>query len=376
MSLTAFYRSCMNPGDGAPQSAKGQNVTELSPHAVQLVAYNRLIRRRVAIVVALGVLMAVAMLFDIATGPSNLAVSDVVAGIFNPSSLSAPSRVIIWDVRLPYALMAVLVGAALSLAGAEMQTILNNPLASPFTLGVSSAASFGAALALVLGVTIPGLPTGWNLPAYAFIFAFGSVLLLQSLANLRGTGVETLVLFGIAMVFTFNALVALIQFVASQEALQQLIFWSMGSLARATWQKLGILALVIALALPFSLHASWRMTALRLGEDRARSFGISVNRLRFFSLLRVSLLAATSVAFVGTIGFIGLVGPHIARMLVGEDHRFFLPASVLTGAAIMSMSSVASKLVVPGALIPVGIVTALIGVPFFIALIFSRRERL
>ncbi|HEY9211909.1 MAG TPA: iron ABC transporter permease, partial [Ancylobacter sp.] len=202
------------------------------------------------------------------------------------------------------------------------------------------------------------------------------VLLLQSLANLRGTGVETLVLFGIAMVFTFNALVALIQFVASQEALQQLIFWSMGSLARATWQKLGILALVIALALPFSLHASWRMTALRLGEDRARSFGISVNRLRFFSLLRVSLLAATSVAFVGTIGFIGLVGPHIARMLVGEDHRFFLPASVLTGAAIMSMSSVASKLVVPGALIPVGIVTALIGVPFFIALIFSRRERL
>ncbi len=148
------------------------------------------------------------------------------------------------------------------------------------------------------------------------------------------------------------------------------------SLARATWQKLGILALVIGVTLPFSLLASWRMTALRLGEDRARSFGISVARLRFFSLLRVSLLAATSVAFVGTIGFIGLVGPHIARMLVGEDHRFFLPASVLTGAAIMSMSSVASKLVVPGALIPVGIVTALIGVPFFIALIFSRRERL
>ena len=351
-------------------------MTELSPHAVQLVAYGRLVRRRVAIVAALGVLMAVAMLFDIATGPSNLAVSDVVAGIFNPSSLSAPSRVIIWDVRLPYALMAVLVGAALSLAGAEMQTILNNPLASPFTLGVSSAASFGAALALVLGITIPGLPAGWNLPAYAFIFAFGSVLLLQALANLRGTGVETLVLFGIAMVFTFNALVALIQFVASQEALQQLVFWSMGSLARATWRKLGILALVIAATLPFSLLASWRMTALRLGEDRARSFGISVGRLRFFSLLRVSLLAATSVAFVGTIGFIGLVGPHIARMLVGEDHRFFLPASVLTGAAIMSMSSVASKLVVPGALIPVGIVTALIGVPFFIALIFSRRERL
>lgn len=351
-------------------------MSDVAPHAIELAAYARLVRRRVAIVAGLGVIMAIALLFDIATGPSNLPVADVVAGLVNPSSLSAPSRVIIWDVRLPYALMAVLVGASLALAGAEMQTILNNPLASPFTLGVSSAASFGAALALVLGLSLPGLPQGWNLPVLAFVFAFGSVLLLQALAGLRGTGVETLVLFGIAMVFTFNALVALVQFVASQEALQQLVFWSMGSLSRSTWEKLGALGFVLAVVTPFSLRASWRMTALRLGEDRARSFGISVGRLRFFSLLRVSLLAATSVAFVGTIGFIGLVAPHIARMLVGEDHRFFLPASLLTGAAIMSLASVASKTIIPGTLLPVGIVTALIGVPFFIALIFSRSERM
>ncbi|MDQ0511458.1 FecCD family ABC transporter permease [Ancylobacter amanitiformis] len=351
-------------------------MTGPSPRAATLPAYAHRLRRRVAILLGLGALMLVALLFDIATGPSNLPLNDVITGILNPAGLDGPGRVIIWDVRLPYALMAVLVGAALALAGAEMQTILNNPLASPFTLGVSSAASFGAALALVLGASLPFVPAGWNLPAFAFIFAFGSVLLLQALAGLRGTGVETLVLFGIALVFTFNALVALIQFVASQEALQQLVFWSMGSLSRATWQKLGVLALVAALTTPFALHASWRMTALRLGEDRARSFGISVARLRFFSLLRVSLLAATSVAFVGTIGFIGLVAPHIARMLVGEDHRFFLPASMLAGAAIMSLASVASKTLVPGALLPVGIVTALIGVPFFMALIFTRRERL
>jgi iron complex transport system permease protein len=150
----------------------------------------------------------------------------------------------------------------------------------------------------------------------------------------------------------------------------------MGSLSRSTWGKLGVLGLVTLIVVPFSLAASWRMTALRLGEDRARSLGISVARLRFFSLLRVSLLAATSVAFVGTIGFIGLVAPHIARLLVGEDHRFFLPGSMLAGAVIMSLASVASKTLVPGALLPVGIVTSLIGVPFFIALIFSRRERL
>lgn len=359
-----------------PPSAPIEARAVAPSHAGELAAYARLVRRRVLIVAGLGALMAVALLFDIATGPSNLPVANVLTGLFSPATLDPPSRVIIWEVRLPYALMAVLVGAALALAGAEMQTILNNPLASPFTLGVSSAASFGAALALVLGASLPLIPAEWNLPAFAFVFALGSVLLLQAMANLRGTGVETLVLFGIALVFTFNALVALVQYVASQEALQQLVFWSMGSLARATWGKLGVLALVSLAVVPFALKASWRMTALRLGEDRARSFGISVARLRFFSLLRVSLLAATSVAFVGTIGFIGLVAPHIARLLVGEDHRFFLPASILSGAVIMSLASVGSKIIVPGALLPVGIVTALIGVPFFIALIFARRERL
>ncbi|SCW90793.1 FecCD family ABC transporter permease [Ancylobacter rudongensis] len=356
----------IDAADAAPHAA----------HAGERAAYARLVRRRVLIVAGLGALMVMALLFDIATGPSNLPLAEVVSGLVNPAGLDAPSRVIIWEVRLPTALMAVLVGTALALAGAEMQTILNNPLASPFTLGVSSAASFGAALALVLGVSLPLLPADWNLPAFAFLFALGSVLMLQAMANLRGTGVETLVLFGIALVFTFNALVALVQYVASQEALQQLVFWSMGSLSRASWGKLGVLALVTAAVVPFSLAAAWRMTALRLGEDRARSFGISVKRLRFFSLLRVSLLAATSVAFVGTIGFIGLVAPHIARLLVGEDHRFFLPASMLAGAVIMSLASVGSKLIVPGALLPVGIVTALIGVPFFMVLIFSRRERM
>ena len=345
-------------------------------HAAELAAYARLVRRRLAILVALGALMTLAVLADIATGPSNLPLGAVLGGLLDPAGLDVPTRVIVWDVRLPYAAMAVLVGAALSLAGAEMQTILNNPLASPFTLGVSSAAAFGAALALVLGVGLPGVPASWLVPGNAFLFAFGSVLLLQAMARLRGTGVETLVLFGIAMVFTFNALVAVVQFVASQEALQQLVFWTMGSLGRANWRNLGILAAVLALVLPFSLAASWRMTALRLGEDRARSFGIAVGRLRFAALARVSLLAATAVAFVGTIGFIGLVGPHIARLLVGEDHRFFLPASLLTGALVMSLASVASKLIVPGVLLPVGIVTALIGVPFFLALILSRRERL
>ncbi|PWR17871.1 iron ABC transporter permease [Zavarzinia compransoris] len=310
-----------------------------------------------------------------ATGASALSLDDLLAGIAAPDSLSPRARVILFELRLPLALMAAVVGAALSLAGAEMQTILNNPLASPFTLGVSSAASLGAALALVLGISLPGIPADWIISANAFLFAFGSVLLLQGLTRIRGAGVETLVLLGIAMVFTFNALVALLQYVASQEALQQLVFWSMGSLGRADWNKLAVLSLVVAVVLPFSLRAASAMTALRLGEDRARSFGIDIGRLRFASMLRVSLLAATSVAFVGTIGFIGLVGPHVARLLIGEDHRFYLPASALAGALIMSLASVVAKILVPGTVMPVGIITSLVGLPVFLALILAGRGR-
>ena len=365
------------PGQSLPQAPTGAALGSAAlGDATALDAYARRQRRRLALLAGLLAIMAAGMLVDIATGPSGLSIGTVIHTLLDPAAADAGTRVIVWEVRLPAALMAVLVGAALALAGAEMQTILNNPLASPFTLGVSSAAAFGAALSIVLGLAIPGLPGNWNLPLFAFLLAFGSVLLLQALARMRGTGVETLVLFGIAMVFTFNALVALVQFIASQEALQQLVFWSMGSLARATWAKLGVLAVVLAIVMPFALRDSWRMTALRLGEDRARSFGIALGRLRFASLLRVSLLAGTCVAFVGTIGFIGLVAPHISRLLVGEDHRFHLPASALTGAGLMSLASVASKLIVPGTLLPVGIVTSLIGIPFFMALILSRRERL
>lgn len=337
--------------------------------------HRRHLLRRALTVAALGLLLFAAVIADITTGVSGMGPGTVLGGLIDPDSLTRTQSVILWQVRLPQALIAVLVGAALALAGVEMQTILSNPLASPFTLGVSSAAAFGAALAIVLGLGVPGVSPNWIISANAFVFAFASVLLLQALARMRGAGIETLVLFGIALVFAFNALTAMIQFVASQEALQQLVFWSMGSLARADWNKVGILALVLGVVLPWSLTQAPAMTALRLGEERALSFGLHVPRLRFLSLLRVSLLSATAVAFVGTIGFVGLVGPHLARLLLGEDHRYLLPASALAGALVMSLSSLAGKLLLPGVTVPVGIVTALIGVPAFLALILSRRER-
>lgn len=338
--------------------------------------YRRLLWRRTGLVAGLAVLLLVSVLSDLASGASGMSLGRLVQGLFDPATLSATERVIIWNVRLPYALMAVLVGTALSLAGAEMQAILDNPLASPFTLGVSSSAALGASLAIAYPLSIAWMTAGVQVTVMAFVFACLSVVLLQAMSRLRGAGVESLVLFGIALVFSCNALVSLLQLLATEDVLQQLVFWTMGSLARADWNKLGILALVVALVLPFSLRAAPAMTLLRMGEDRARSFGVDTRRLRFASLLRISLLSATAVAFVGTIGFVGLVGPHIARLLVGEDQRFLLPASALVGALMLSLSSIASKLVMPGVIVPVGIVTALVGVPIFVTLVFRRGRKL
>ena len=337
--------------------------------------YKRLRFRRILLLVVLLVAVMGAFCVDVAIGSSTIELEDVVKAILFPESVDLGTQVIVREVRLPYSVMAILVGAALSLAGIEMQTILNNPLASPFTLGVSAAASFGASLAIIAGLSFPGIPEEWMIATNAFVFAFGSVMLLQALSRMQGAGVESLVLFGIAMVFTFNALIGIMQYVASAEALQQLVFWSLGSLTRASWPTIRILGVVLLIIVPFSMGASWQMTALRLGEDSARSYGVQVNRLRLMSLIRVSLLAACSVAFVGTIGFIGLVGPHIAKMLIGEDHRYSLPASILTGALVMSLASIASKALVPGVIMPVGIVTSLIGVPVFILLIFRKGRK-
>ncbi|MFG0672257.1 FecCD family ABC transporter permease [Pseudomonas sp. xss_1] len=338
--------------------------------------YRRLLWRRTGLVAGLAVLLLVSVLSDLASGASGMSLGRLVQGLFDPATLSATERVIIWNVRLPYALMAVLVGTALSLAGGEMQAILDNPLASPFTLGVSSSATLGASLAIAYPLSIAWMTAGVQVTVMAFVFACLSVVLLQAMSRLRGAGVESLVLFGIALVFSCNALVSLLQLLATEDVLQQLVFWTMGSLARADWNKLGILALVVALVLPFSLRAAPAMTLLRMGEDRARSFGVDTRRLRFASLLRISLLSATAVAFVGTIGFVGLVGPHIARLLVGEDQRFLLPASALVGALMLSLSSIASKLIMPGVIVPVGIVTALVGVPIFVTLVFRRGRKL
>ncbi|WP_210081366.1 FecCD family ABC transporter permease [Pantoea endophytica] len=335
--------------------------------------YRQVLRQRLMLIGVLVLAILASVILDFTLGPAGLSIDTLWQTLTHPDAVDAGTRVIVWDIRLPYALMAVVVGFSLGLAGAEMQTILNNPLASPFTLGVSSAAAFGAALAIVLGIGIPGVPDQWFISANAFVFALFAALMLDGVTRWTKVSTSGVVLFGIALVFTFNALVSMMQFIASEDTLQGLVFWTMGSLARASWEKLGVLTAAFAILIPFSMLSSWKLTALRLGEDRAVSFGIDVRRLRLTTLLRISILSALAVAFVGPIGFIGLVAPHIARMMFGEDHRYYLPASALVGALVLSLASVASKNLIPGVIIPVGIVTSLVGVPFFLSIILRHR---
>jgi len=338
--------------------------------------YKKIILRRFILGGVLLLLILLSLLLDFTLGPSGISVATLWHTLFDAASADAGTRVIVWDLRLPFALMAVVVGLALGLAGAEMQTILNNPLASPFTLGVSSAASFGAALAIILGVGIPGIPDQWFISVNAFVFALMACFILDGISRWTRVATSGVVLFGIALVFTFNALISILQFVASEDTLQGLVFWTMGSLARASWDKLAILVVVLLIVVPLSLKNAWKLTALRLGEDRAVSFGINVRKLRLTTLLRISIISALTVAFVGPVGFIGLVAPHISRMMFGEDHRFYLPGSMLIGALVLSLASVLSKNIVPGVIIPVGIVTSLVGVPFFLSIIIRHRGTL
>jgi iron complex transport system permease protein len=339
-------------------------------------AQRRSEKRRWFVISCLLSVLLLSFVFDIATGPSMLGIADVANALANmlglPVEVSRTTQVIVTNLRLPIALMAVIVGGSLGVGGAEMQTLLNNPMASPYTLGMAAAAGFGAALMLYLGSL--GMNAQIAVPIGAFVCCMLSASLLFGLAMMRHITSGQLILAGIALLFLFQSLLSLVQFVSSPELSQQILFWLFGSLTKATWSNVAITAGVTLVCVLVLMKDAWKLTALRLGEERAKSLGVNVTRLRLKTLIIVAIMTATATSFVGIIGFIGIVAPNIARMLVGEDQRYFLPLSFLVGAFLLSSASVLSKAIVPGSLFPIGIVTAIIGVPFFFWLIIGKKR--
>lgn len=330
--------------------------------------------RKVVLLASILLLVIISVIADISIGPGNFSLVTILDVLLDKAAQGIKLEVIVWDYRMPIAITAVIVGAMLGAAGALMQTLLDNPLAEPFTLGVSSAASFGAALAIVTGVGLTANVGSLLVTLNAFVFALATCGLLLLLMQLKGIGTQAIILFGIAIFFAFNALLAMMEYGASETQLQRIVFWMLGSLGRASWLQIAWGVGLLLVAIPFCMSRTWRLTALRLGEESALSMGVDVKRLRIEILICISLLAATAVAFVGTIGFVGLVGPHIARLVVGEDQRYFIPLAALLGALMLSVTSIVSKTITPGIIYPIGIITALIGVPVFLAIIIRHAK--
>jgi iron complex transport system permease protein len=328
---------------------------------------------------------AMALLFLLALGLGSVQI-DAVELIRTLAGSGADRRaaLVVWNIRLPQAITAVVAGVGLSLSGAVMQTVLKNPLGSPFTLGVSHAAAFGAALAVMffgggrMGSTPSDAVLLSNLPvttvsAFACsLLATGVVILLS---RSRGATPESMVLSGVALGSLFTAATLLLQYFAEDSQLAAMVFWSFGDLARTRWPEVAAMSVTVGLAAFFFLWNRWNYNALDAGAETAASLGVRVNRVRLAGLLVSSLVTSVIVAFCGVIGFIGLLGPHMTRRLLGDDHRFLLPGSALAGALILLAADTAARTALSPRTLPVSIVTSFLGAPLFLWMIVRGTRR-
>lgn len=342
-------------------------------------------KRRLAgksIIIAAGVVASVICLVAaVAIGSTGITMGDVWAAIrlkIFGGALSpdfAQQYSIITELRLPRVLLAFFAGAGLSLAGVLMQGLLRNPLVSPFTLGVSPAAAFGAALAITIGgaSSTPAVVV----IASALAMALAVSALVLGLATAKRMAVATLLLLGIAMTQLFEAMTAALQFFANENTLQAIVRWTFGSVNDATWQDVQIIGIMLLLALPLVLWYSKDLNAVAFaGDDAAKSLGVNVQGVRIGLIVVGVVLAAVIVSFCGVIGFVGLVGPHIARLIIGADHRYLIPFSIVTGGLLLLVADTVGRTIMAPAVVPVGIVVAFIGAPIFIQLILTRRSAL
>lgn len=349
------------------------NIKELEKRQLK----NRLV---IALMCALVACLGVACLF---AGSSNMTIAQGLKALMRKGS-PAQNR-IIWNIRVPRVLAAIIAGAGLALSGLMMQTTLNNAMAAPSTLGVSNAAVFGANLSII--VFAGGfLSTGNNLSNFdvganpystsvmAFVFSIASVLLILALCKLRSFSPNVVVLAGMAIGTVWTAATTLLQFYATDVGLSAAVVWSFGDLGRATYRTVGIMAVVVAFGFVYFWLMSWRYNAMLSGEATAKTMGVHVERLRFWTLLTASVITAVCVSFLGVIGFVGIICPHVTKKLLGQDHRVSIPVSALSGSVLLLLADTLSRCVGNGSALPVGAITSLLGAPFFIAIIFGRKE--
>lgn len=335
--------------------------------------------RRTGLLPGLIVVLLATVLLGAGIGPVAVLPDAIVAILLSKIGISidipfnAQQEAIFWAIRLPRVLLAVLVGAALAVSGALLQGVFRNPLADPGLIGVSSGAALGAVAVIVLGISSFGLLT---LPLAAFLASAATTFLVYRLAQRHGrTDVATLLLVGLALNALAGATTGLLTYLADDAQLRSIVFWTMGGLGGALWDTLIIAAPLIGLSLILTPRLGQALNLFALGEVEARHLGIDIERVKRTVVLLAALATGTAVALAGPIGFIGLIVPHIVRLIAGPDHRLLLPACALGGASLLVLADLLARTMAAPAEIPVGLITAFAGGPFFLVLILRARRQ-
>jgi iron complex transport system permease protein len=328
-----------------------------------------------AIAISLVILFAL-VLYSVAVGTANLSVAKILGVLAAGPAAAERDSLIIWQLRLPRVMLGLVGGAGLALAGVTMQGITRNPLVSPFTIGISPAAAFGASMVILFRLGSGGILGRYAVVLGAFASALLCAAIVLSIASARGATVTIIILAGTALTYLFSALTATLQYFASEQALASIVNWTFGTLNGASWDEVAIIASFLAVSMPLLLRYSWGYNALATGgDDSAASLGFDVRRIRIVSSLISVVITAAVVSFTGVIGFIGLVAPHIARMIIGGDHRYLLPFSALVGAILLILADTLGRVLFAPVVLPVGIMISYVGVPLFVNLILKSRKQ-
>ncbi|SDW97170.1 iron complex transport system permease protein [Ruegeria halocynthiae] len=324
----------------------------------------------------LAFLLFASVIAGLATGAAGTSLWQAMADLVNGRSLALRDRVVLWEIRAPRVLMGCLVGAALAVSGAALQGLFRNPLADPGIVGVSAGASLGAVSAIVLGGALAfnaGF-AAWLVPISAFIGAWVTTILLYRIATRRGrTSVATMLLAGIALTAMAMSLTGILVYMADDAQLRDFTFWSMGSLAGSNWSKMAVAAPIIVFPLLLTPLLATGLNGLSLGEAAAGHIGIRVQQLKAGAVLIVAASTGAAVAVSGGIGFVGIVVPHLLRLVSGPDHRYLIVNSALLGATLLVSADLISRVIIAPSELPIGIITAVIGAPFFLWILLRQR---
>lgn len=339
--------------------------------------YQEYIRFKLFFIVLMGILAVLTALFAISAGSAGLSLQEVVLTLAGRGS--DQSSIVVFNLRLPRVVTAIIAGIGLATVGCVLQSILRNPLASASTLGIAQGAAFGASFAIiVLGAgiqkqTLDGITilNPYLISICAFISAMVSTMIVLGLAHFSKVTPESMVLSGVALSTLFAGLTTILQYFAADVKVAAVVFWTFGDLGRTSWNEVIIMAAVVGMALVYFLLNRWNYNALQNGEETAKGLGVNVDSMRLIGMFICSLAASTIVSFVGIINFIGLIAPHLVRRFIGSDYRYLLPSSALMGALLLLLSDVAARLAVSPVILPIGAITSFLGAPMFLYLIFK-----